>query len=131
MSNIPSDLHYAKTHEWVELNDDDIITVGISDHAQALLGDLVYVELPEVGAEAKSGEEIGVVESVKAASDIYSPVNGEVVEINEEVSENPELVNQDPYGSGWLFKIRAEDSEELRDLLDADAYETLVEAEVH
>lgn len=131
MSNIPSDLRYAKTHEWAELNDDGTITVGITDHAQHLLGDLVYIELPEVGAEAKTGEEIGVVESVKAASDIYSPVNGEVTEINEEVSANPEIVNHDPYGAGWLFKIQPEDEEELRDLLDADTYETLVEDEEH
>jgi glycine cleavage system H protein len=131
MSNIPSELRYAKTHEWAQLNEDGTVSIGISDHAQGLLGDLVYVELPEEGTEAKSGQEIGVVESVKAASDVYSPINGEVVEINEEVSANPEVVNHDPYGAGWLFKIRPEDEAELQDLLDADAYETLVDAEQH
>lgn len=131
MSNIPAELRYTKTHEWVQLNDDGSATIGISDHAQALLGDLVYVELPDLGAEAIAGDEIGVVESVKAASDVYSPVNGEVVEINEELSSNPELVNEDPYGAGWLFRVALDDEEEIRDLLDADAYEDLVEAEDH
>lgn len=131
MSNIPAELRYTKTHEWVQLNDDGSATIGISDHAQGLLGDLVYVELPEIGAEAKPGVEIGVVESVKAASDVYSPVSGEVVEINEELSANPELVNQDPYGAGWLFRVMLDDEDEVRDLLDADAYDSVVEAEDH
>lgn len=131
MSNIPAELRYAKTHEWAQLNEDGTVSIGISDHAQGLLGDLVYVELPEEGTEAKAGQEIGVVESVKAASDIYSPIHGEVIEVNEEVSGNPEVINHDPYGAGWLFKIQPQDEEELRDLLDADAYETLVDAEEH
>lgn len=131
MSNIPAELRYTKTHEWVQLNDDGSATIGISDHAQALLGDLVYVELPEVGTEAHTGEEIAVVESVKAASDVYSPLAGEVVEINEELSANPELVNQDPYGAGWLFRVMLDDEDEVRDLLDADAYENVIESEDH
>src|ERR1043165_9180590 len=116
MSNIPAELRYTKTHEWAQINDDGSVTIGISDPAQELLGDLVYVELPDVGTEARTGEEIAVVESVKAASDVYSPISGEVVEINEEVVSNPEIVNQDPYGAGWLFRIKPDDEEEVRDL---------------
>lgn len=128
MSEIPQELRYAKTHEWAKL-EDGVITVGITDHAQSLLGDLVYVEVPELEAEAKASEEVGVVESVKAASDIYSPVSGEVIEVNEELASTPELVNEDPYGAGWLMKIKPHDEEEMRELLDADAYEELVDAE--
>jgi len=119
--NIPDQLKCAKSHEWIELGGDEA-KVGISDHAQAELTDVVYVELPEVGRVVAAGEAMAVVESVKAASDIYAPVSGEIVEVNEEVQNDPALVNTDPYGAGWLFKIRAEDSSQLADLLDAEAY---------
>jgi len=129
MSNIPSELRYTTSHEWVRLEEDGTLTMGITDHAQALLGDLVFVELPEVETEAKAEEEIGVVESVKAASDIYSPVNGEVVAVNDALKESPDLVNNDPYGNGWLVKLKPADTEETRDLLDADDYEDQLEAD--
>lgn len=119
--NIPDQLKYAKSHEWIELGGDEA-KVGISDHAQAELTDVVYVELPEVGSVVAAGDPMAVVESVKAASDIYAPVSGEIIEVNEEVQNDPALVNTDPYGAGWLFKIRAEDSSQLADLLDAEAY---------
>lgn len=131
MSNIPSDLKYASTHEWAKLEDDGTVTVGITDHAQELLGDLVYVELPEVETSIKAGDEIGVVESVKAASDIYSPVSGEVVSINERLQETPDLINSDPYGDGWIFRIKPMDENDLHDLMDAESYEDQVEAEEH
>ena len=103
MSNdVPSELKYTKSHEWVRVEDDDIVAVGITDHAQELLGDLVFVELPEVGADAEAGNEIAVVESVKAASDVYSPVNGEVTEVNEALADSPEQVNESPYDNGWM-----------------------------
>lgn len=129
MSNIPSELRYTDTHEWVRIEDDGTVLVGITDHAQQLLGDLVYVELPEIGTTAKSGEEAGVVESVKAASDIYVPISGEITAINEELSDSPEVLNEDPYGHGWLFKITPDDETELSELMDADAYEELVASE--
>jgi len=131
MSQIPSELRYSKSHEWVRMDSDGLVIVGITDHAQALLGDLVYVELPEVETAVKAGEEAGVVESVKAASDIYSPISGDIVEINGALAAKPELVNDDPYGLGWLFKIAPEDESELDELLDAASYEDLVEAEDH
>jgi glycine cleavage system H protein len=123
MSVIPNDLKYTKTHEWARLNDDGTVTVGITDHAQSELGDMVFVEPPEVGSALQAGKECAVVESVKAASDVYSPVNGEVAETNEALADAPELINQDPYGEGWLFRVDTNDS--LDDLLDAAAYETL------
>lgn len=126
MSDIPNDLKYCKTHEWVNAPQDGIVTIGISDHAQEQLGDLVFVELPEVGATATAEGEIAVVESVKAASDIYSPVNGEVVEVNETLADAPETINSDPYGDGWIFKVRLNDETELDTLLDADAYAEIV-----
>jgi glycine cleavage system H protein len=128
MSNTPSDLKYATSHEWVRL-DGDIVTVGITDHAQEALGDLVFVELPEVGNEVNAGDEAGVVESVKAASDIYAPVTGEVVEINSALDDTPELINSDPYGEGWMYKIRVTAINELDDLLSADEYDSQVAAE--
>ena len=105
MSNIPSDLKYVASHEWLRLEADGTITVGITDHAQDALGDVVFVELPEVGAVVEADQEIAVIESVKAASDVYAPISGEIVEINEELVDNPELANEDPYGKGWFFKV--------------------------
>ncbi|AZZ94416.1 glycine cleavage system protein GcvH [Hahella sp. KA22] len=129
MSSVPSELKYSPTHEWVLLEDNGVVTVGITDHAQDLLGDIVFVELPEVGAELGAGDNAGVVESVKAASDIYSPVTGEVVEVNEALQESPELVNSDPYSDGWLFKIKIADVEELEGMMGAEAYTEQCEAE--
>lgn len=132
MSNIPGELKYLSSHEWVRVESDgQTVTVGITDHAQDLLGDVVFVELPEVGAEIGAGEEAGVVESVKAASDIFSPLSGEVVAINEDLEESPEFVNSDPYDDGWFFKLKISDADELNSLLDADAYAEVCEAEDH
>ena len=128
MSNTPIDLKYATSHEWARL-DGDIITVGITDHAQEALGDLVFVELPEVGDSVNAGDEAGVVESVKAASDIYAPVSGEVVAINPALEDTPELINTDPYGEGWMYKIKVSDLAELDDMLSADEYDAQVSAE--
>jgi glycine cleavage system H protein len=129
MSNVPDDLRYAKSHEWVRDNGDGTVTVGISDHAQEALGDLVYVEVPQVGKHVEAGEACAVVESVKAASDIYSPVGGDVVETNEALGDAPETVNEDPYGDGWIFKLRLADEQELDGLLDADGYARAIEDE--
>ncbi len=129
MANIPSELKYIKSHEWVELLDDGTARIGITDHAQEMLGDMVYIELPEVGRELSAGEECAVVESVKAASDVYSPLSGEVVEVNEELADSPDLVNHHPYGDGWLFRIRLTDTGELSELMDADAYAEFVAEE--
>ena len=122
MSKIPSDLRYRESHEWIRVEDDGTVTVGISDHAQSALGDMVYIELPEPGMSYDQGEACAVVESVKAASDIYAPVSGEVVNANGELEDSPELVNSEPYGDGWLFKMIPSDSSEIDDLLAADAY---------
>lgn len=121
MSQIPADLRYAESHEWARLEADGTVTVGISDHAQEALGDVVFVELPEVGAIFEQGGAIGVVESVKAASDIYAPIGGEVIDINEEVRDNPELVNSDVYSS-WFIKLKPSDKSELDKLLSAEQY---------
>ncbi len=130
MSQVPSELRYLPSHEWARLEDDGVtVTIGITDHAQELLGDVVFVELPEVGEELAAGEEAGVVESVKAASDIFSPVGGQVVEINEALEDSPELVNSDPYDDGWFFKVRISDRSELLQLMDAEAYEEMCESE--
>src|SRR5689334_1572974 len=110
MTNVPKNLKYSKTHEWAR-KDGDLITIGVTDHAQTMLGDLVYVELPDLEHNLESGEECAIVESVKAAADIYAPISGEVVEINEELLETPQLVNEDPYGRGWLFRVRPFDSD--------------------
>jgi glycine cleavage system H protein len=126
MSNIPSNLRFAKSHEWVLDNGDGTATVGISDNAQELLGDVVFVELPELGREVKAGEAFSLVESVKAASDVYSPVSGEVVAVNELLDEAPETLNEDPYEAGWLAKIKLTDPAEIDALLDASGYESLV-----
>lgn len=129
MSNIPTDLRFASTHEWVRHEGDGIYTVGISDHAQELLGDMVFVELPDVGAGVGAGDDVAVAESVKAASDVYAPITGEIVEVNEALEHSPELVNSDPYGEGWLFKIKAEDAEEVESLFDAEGYENSIDEE--
>ena len=130
MSNIPSDLRYLSSHEWVRLEDDgQTVTVGVTDYAQDMLGDVVYVELPEVGAELAAGDEAGVVESVKAASDIFTPVSGVVLEVNEALEDSPELVNSDPYNDGWFFKLRIKDKTELQSLLDAEGYAEVCESE--
>ncbi len=122
MSETPVELKYVKSHEWVRQEDDGSLTVGITDHAQALLGDLVFVELPQVGRSYTAGQECAVVESVKAASDVYSPVSGEVVAVNDALADTPELINQSPYGDGWLLRLRPSESTELEALLDAEAY---------
>ncbi|MCB1760289.1 MAG: glycine cleavage system protein GcvH [Gammaproteobacteria bacterium] len=131
MSNIPSELKYAKSHEWVRDEGDGTVVVGITDHAQEQLGDLVFVELPEVGSLLNAGGECAVVESVKAASDIYSPMSGEVVAVNAALEEAPETVNEDAYGDGWLFKLKLSDLGEADELLDAEAYGAQIEAEEH
>lgn len=128
MSDFPAELKYAETHEWVSLEDDGTVVVGITDHAQDALGDIVYVELPEIGASADSGGEVAVVESVKAASDIYSPVSGEIVEINSALEDQPETVNQSPYGDGWLFRVKLAEPEDIQSLMDADAYKAMIDA---
>lgn len=128
MSDFPAELKYAETHEWVSLEDDGTVVVGITDHAQDALGDIVYVELPEVGASADSGGEVAVVESVKAASDIYSPVSGEIVDINSALEDQPETVNQSPYGDGWLFRVKLAEPEDIQSLMDADAYKAMIDA---
>mgnify|MGYP000063269436 CR=1 FL=1 len=129
MSNVPSDLRYTKSHEWVRIEGDGTVTVGITDHAQDLLGDLVFVETPEAGASFGAGDDCAVVESVKAASDVYSPLTGEVVEANEALADAPETINSDPYGDGWIFKLKISDEGELDELLDADAYNEQIAAE--
>ena len=128
MSEIPSELRYLSSHEWVRV-EDDIATVGITDFAQSAMGDLVFVETPELGTELVAGDEAGVVESVKAASDIYAPVSGEVIEVNEQLEEQPELVNSDPYGEGWMFKVRMSDEQELDNTLKPDEYQSQIEDE--
>lgn len=131
MSNIPSELRYTKSHEWVRKNDDGTLTVGVSDHAQGLLGDLVFIDPPESGSSFDQGEDCGVVESVKAASDIYCPIAGEVTASNEALADAPEVVNSDPYGEGWIFCIKPEDDGAFDGLMDADAYSAHVAAEDH
>ncbi|AKH21284.1 glycine cleavage system protein GcvH [Sedimenticola thiotaurini] len=131
MSNVPNDLKYAKSHEWVRDEEDGTVFVGITEHAQEMLGDLVFVELPELGATLEAGSECAVVESVKAASDVYSPVSGEVIAINEALADAPETVNQDAFGDGWLFQVKLSAPAELDELLDAEAYTEVMEAEAH
>jgi glycine cleavage system H protein len=122
MSNIPSELKYATSHEWVRLEGNGVVTVGITEHAQELLGDMVFVELPDVDDEINTGDDVAVAESVKAASDIYAPISGKVIEVNEELEDSPELVNSDAFGEGWLFKVQLDDEAELDALLDAEGY---------
>lgn len=127
MSEIPTDLRYTETHEWVSNEEDGTIKVGITDHAQSQLGDLVYVELPEVGDRVEAGDACAVVESVKAASDVYSPVTGEVAAVNEDLADSPELVNQDAFGDGWLFALNADEAGDVDKLMDAEAYADSIE----
>ena len=123
MSEIPSELKYTKSHEWVRDEDDGSVTIGITDHAQELLGDLVFVELPEVGTEMSVDDAACVVESVKAASDVYMPVSGEVIEVNDQLADAPETINDSPYDDGWLIKVKLSNPDELEDLMDADSYD--------
>jgi glycine cleavage system H protein len=129
MSNIPTELRYAKSHEWVRIEEDGSLVVGISDHAQDQLGDVVYVELPEIGQVLSVGDEAGVVESVKAASDVYSPVSGEVIEINPLLEDDPEMINTQPYEDGWFYKLQPSDSVELDDLMTSDSYYEFINSE--
>ncbi|MFT4693116.1 MAG: glycine cleavage system H protein [Francisella sp.] len=126
MSNIPNELKYTKSHEWVKV-DGDVATVGITEHAQSLLGDLVFVELPEVGDELSAGDDACVVESVKAASDVYTPIDGEVLEVNNGVVEDPAQVNNEPYQGGWLFKLKISNSLQISDLMSASDYSSTIE----
>ncbi|MCL1037055.1 glycine cleavage system protein GcvH [Shewanella corallii] len=129
MSNIPTELKYASSHEWVRKEEDGSYTIGITEHAQELLGDMVFVELPEVGDTVNAGEDCAVAESVKAASDIYAPLSGEVLAVNEALEESPELVNSDAYGDGWFFRVMPTDAAELDNLLDAEAYQAVIDEE--
>ena len=122
MSQTPNELKYASSHEWSRLEEDGTVTIGITDHAQEALGDVVFVELPEVGVVLAAGDDAGVVESVKAASDIYAPLGGEVIALNEQLEDEPERVNSDPYSDGWFFKLQPTDLSELDGLLSADEY---------
>jgi glycine cleavage system H protein len=128
-NNIPSELKYAKTHEWVRQESDGSVTVGITDHAQALLGDMVFVELPSAEKAVSAGAEIAVVESVKAASDVYSPVSGKIIAVNTALQNQPELVNQDPYGKGWIYRLQPSDQSELTQLLAAENYQQQISSE--
>ena len=127
MSEIPTDLKYTSEHEWVRMEDGGTLVVGLTDYAQEQLGDLVYVDTPEVGAQFVAGDVCAVVESVKAASDVYSPLGGEIVAVNETLEDSPELISQDPYGGGWLFELTPDDSADWEDLLDSDQYEELLD----
>lgn len=129
MSEVPSDLKYTRDHEWLRLEDDAVVTIGITDHAQAQLGDLVFVEVPETGSSLGAGDAAAVVESVKAASDVYAPVAGEVVGANEQLDESPELVNNDPFGEGWIYKLRVENPDALDELMSAADYEAFAESD--
>ena len=131
MSEIPGDLKFLKSHEWARVEGDGKVTVGISDHAQGLLGDLVYVELPNVGDRVEAGNASAVVESVKAASDVYAPVTGKVVEVNSALVDKPETINEDAYGDGWLYVVEVEEPEQLNELLGPDDYAELLEEEEH
>lgn len=129
MSQVPSELKYTEEHEWVSVEDNGTATIGITDHAQQELGDLVFVELPEMGATFAAGDAAAVIESVKAASDIYAPVSGEVVEVNDELADNPETINNDAFGEGWIFRLQIENQDALGDLMTADQYETFINSD--
>lgn len=131
MNEIPGDLKFMKSHEWARVEGDGKVTIGISDHAQGLLGDLVYVELPNVGDRVEAGNAVAVVESVKAASDVYAPITGKIVEVNTALSDKPETINEDAYGDGWILVIEAEEPEQLNDMLGPDDYAELLEEEDH
>lgn len=122
MKEIPGDLKFRTSHEWVRVEEDGTMTVGISDHAQDLLGDIVFVELPDIGSQISSEDEVAIVESVKAASDVYSPISGEVIEVNELLLDTPETINESPYSDGWFYKIQPDDMNELDELLSPDEY---------
>ena len=128
MAEIPNNLKFLDSHEWARLEEDGTVTVGISDHAQGLLGDIVFVELPDTGKTINKNDDIAIVESVKAASDVYSPLSGEIVSVNEALNDNPELINSSPYDDGWFFKIKPQNNDELEDLLDAEAYAQVSES---
>ena len=128
MSNLPTELKYTKSHEWVKTNDDGTVTVGITDNAQELLGDLVFVELPEEGSVLDAGDQCAVVESVKAASDVYAPISGEIIAVNASLEDEPELVNADAFGNGWLFRMKPEQPQQVASLMDADGYSETLEA---
>jgi glycine cleavage system H protein len=128
MAEIPNNLKFLDSHEWARLEEDGTVTVGISDHAQGLLGDIVFVELPDTGKIINKQDDIAIVESVKAASDVYSPLSGEIVSVNEALNDNPELINSSPYNDGWFFKIKPQNNDELEDLLDAEAYAKVSES---
>jgi glycine cleavage system H protein len=129
MSKAPEELKYTKSHEWVRIAPDGTVTVGITDHAQDLMGDMVFVDLADVGTKVDKGEDCAVVESVKAASDVYAPLSGEVVAVNEALATAPELINKDPYDQGWIFRLKPSDVAELDELLDVQAYQALLAAE--
>jgi glycine cleavage system H protein len=131
MVEFSGDLHYAKSHEWVRIEDDGTVTVGISDHAQEALGDVVFVELPEIDADIEAGAEAGVVESVKAASDIYAPISGTIIATNSILEDTPETVNTAPYADGWFFKMQPSNLEEVQQLMDVNAYQAFCESEDH
>src|SRR5258707_542897 len=131
MSNVPGDLRYAKTHEWVKKQSDGTVVIGITDHAQSALGDLVFVEVPKAGRKVGAGEACAVVESVKAASDVYAPIAGEVIEGNGKLADAPETLNSDPYGAGWMFKIKPANAADVDKLLDAGGYQKALDAEKH
>ncbi|HED32829.1 MAG TPA: glycine cleavage system protein GcvH [Gammaproteobacteria bacterium] len=127
MSEVPSDLHYTASHEWVRLEEDGTVTVGITDHAQEALGDLVFVEPPEIGIELAQGDACCVIESVKAASDIYMPINGEIIDTNNALVDEPEIVNNSSYDDGWIFRIKPMDEDDVGQLMDAGTYEAELE----
>lgn len=127
MSKFPDDLKYTSSHEWVKVEDDGTVTVGITDHAQQALGDIVFIDLPEPGTQVSARDEVAVVESVKAASDIYAPISGEIVAINDKLVDAPETVNGAPYDGGWFFRIQPDDLTELDDLLDVDGYKEVLD----
>lgn len=126
MSEIPGDLKFLKSHEWARVEDDGLVTVGVSEHAQSLLGDLVYVELPAVGDNVAAGAAVAVVESVKAASDVYSPLSGTIVSVNEALNDKPETINEDAFGEGWIFTLKMDDPDQLNELLSPDDYANLI-----
>jgi glycine cleavage system H protein len=127
MSELPGDLRYTSEHEWLRPEEDGSVTIGITDHAQSALGDLVYVELPEIGQELDVGGEMAVVESVKAASDVYAPISGSVIEVNNDLEDDPETINADPYGDGWIVRIQPTDGIDSGDTMDPDAYQALLD----
>lgn len=131
MKEIPGDLKFLKSHEWARVEDNGTVTIGISDHAQGLLGDLVYVELPNVGDTVQAGTAVAVVESVKAASDVYSPISGEVVAVNDDLSDKPETINEDAFGDGWIFVVKADSRDELDELIGPDDYAEMIENDDH